>query len=244
MTDSNSQPDSSAPAPVLSYASFDATGKTVRVGRYPSEMAAALPASLLESLGIGCQILNSNVNVLGPYAGMAPVELLVHEKDADAAREILSCPEDELEPADDPADATPVLGDDGRPMHLVAVGTSNTIRNLRDAAAVLASARLRIFPPILRRRPEDATTERRPFVLKVAEQDREQAHRLLDQARSESEDDDEPRCPKCNSWRVYPVSRFMPSVKAFFGLGAWPERQIECLACRYRGAPEEFGVRS
>src|SRR5206468_2947718 len=154
----------------------------------------------------------------------------VHEKDADAAREILSCPDDQLEPADDPDDATPVLGDDGRPMHLVAVGTYDHIRAMRDAAAVLASARVRIFPPILRRRPEDAKTGRRPFVLKVAEQDREQAQRLLDQARVESEDEDEPRCPKCNSWRVHPVSQFTANVKAFFGIGAWPQRQMECLA--------------
>jgi len=255
MRDGHSQPDSDQPttadtaaseaAPVLSYASFDANSRTVRVGRYANEIEAALPASLLESMGIGCQILNSNVNGLGmPYSGMSDVELFVHEKDADAAREILSCPDDELEPTEDPADMTPVLGDDGRLIHLATVASFGNIRSLREATLLLASSRLRIYPPIMRRRATEPTGKPRPFVLKVAEEDREVAESLLRSADAEEGDNEDPRCPKCNSWRVYPVSRFMASVKAFFGLGAWPQKQIECLACRYRGAPEEFGVHS
>jgi hypothetical protein len=228
--------------PVLSYRAVMGGG-TVLVGRYPSAMAAALPAAQLEAEGIFCEVSNTNVNALGPYSGMADVTLYVHEKDADAAREILSRSDDDLEPVDDPPDAPPVIGEDGAPINLVTVAAYEKLRDFRDAAAVLASAQVRVFPPALRSRGDQPAGEGKRFLLKVGAEDRERAELFLEQDRAEIEADDEPRCPKCNSWRVFPVSQFWQSLKASFGMGTRPAEQIECLACRHRGSPEAFGVK-
>ena len=187
------------------------------------------------------------MNGLGAaYSVMSDVELHVHENDADAAREILARPMDDLEPVEDDApDAAPVLGDQGGVIHLVAVGAFATLRDFRDATAVLASARhFRFYPPMLRP-PQSGHSppgEGKRFVLKVGQADRDHAEALLREAHAEAEATDEPRCPKCNSWRVEPVSQIWAGIKSFWGIGPRLEKRMECLACRHQASPGEFGA--
>ena len=114
--------------PVLSYSSV-LPGATVTIGRYASTMEAALPAAELAAEGIEHRVLNGNVNSLGiPYRGFSDVEIQVHEKDAERATEVLArINADDLEPADDPADALP-LDEEGQPLQLASAGAFETAR--------------------------------------------------------------------------------------------------------------------
>ncbi|HET6246941.1 MAG TPA: DUF2007 domain-containing protein [Tepidisphaeraceae bacterium] len=228
--------------PILSYQSTALrSGKAVTVGEYPDSVYASIDSARLSEEGINNHVLNANVNGLGiPYSGFTSVELQVHETDAERAREILHTAEDDVEPDPSTPDA-PVLDEDGQPMQLAVVAAFETARAMREAITLLASARIRAIPPKLVRRGDSPPGTGRRFLLRVEEDDLERAEATLKQAESEGGDDDEPRCPKCNSWRIYPVGRGMKMVLAFFGIGKWPAAQTECLACHYRGAPEEFG---
>lgn len=185
------------------------------------------------------------MNSLGAgYSGTTAVELWVREEDANAAREILARSPDDLEPVDDPGDALPVLGENGVMIQLVAIASYEKMRDFRDAAAVLASARIRIFPPALRSRGDRPPDPTKRFILKVGQPDEERATQLLAQSRADDQEEDDPRCPKCNSWRVVGVSQFLNGLKAFFGLGPWPAREMECLACGHKARPAEFGAKA
>ena len=188
-------------------------------------------------------MLNSHVNGLGAaYSVMSDVELHVHENDADAAREILARPMDDLEPVEvDAPDAAPVLGDEGGVIHLVAVGAFATLRDFRDATAVLASSTSGFIPQCFARRGDRPPGEGKRFVLKVGQADRDHAKPAAE-AHAEAEATDEPRCPKCNSWRVEPVSQIWAGIKSFWGIGPRLEKRMECLACRHQASPGEFGA--
>jgi hypothetical protein len=215
-------------------------GKAVTVGEYPDAAYASIDSGRLSAEGIDNHVLNANVNGLGiPYRGWTSVELQVHEADADRAREILRADMDDMEPAAD-FDETPTLDDEGKPLNLVVAAAFESVREMREAITVLASARIRGIGPKLVKRGDAPAGEGKRFVLRVDESDLERAQSLIEQARADSDEEDEPRCPKCNSWRVYPASRTMKIILAFFGMGKWPPVETECLACKYRAAPEEF----
>lgn len=238
------------PIPIFSYATPDLPvdglgrpGRTVTVGRYSNSMEASMQAALLDAEGVYAKVLNSNVNSLGmPYSGFTDVELQVHEADAARATEILHTNPDDLEPLDEPVEAPPVLNDQGEAVRIVPAVAFDNVRQMRAAQSVLASARIRAFPPVLVKRGDRPGPTGKRFVLQVFEEDVDRAKAVLDQAEADDRDDDDPHCPKCQSWRVYPVGQFWKSFAAFWHLCPWPEQQIECLACRHRGAPEEFGA--
>ena len=202
-----------------------------------------MQANRLEAEGITCITVNSNVSNLGiPYSGFTTVDVQVHEEDAERAIEILQTSPDELEPAEESDDASTALDEEGRPLKLIEAGRYESVRHLRAAQTVLASSRVRAFPPTLVKRGDRPAGAGARFVMRVCEQDLELAQTLLNKAKAEDEADDDPRCPKCDSWRVYPVGFFWQSVAAMFGIAKHPQKQIECLVCRHRGPPAEFGT--
>lgn len=227
----------------LSYAGpTTGPGRTVTVGRYANSMEAAMHVSRLESEGITCITANSNVSNLGiPYSGFTTVDVQVDSVDAARALEILQTNPDELEPAEG-SDVPAALDENGQPLTLVEAGRYESVQQLRSAETVLASSRVRTFAPILVNRGSRPRGTGRRFVLRVAEDDLERAQSLLKKAEADDADDDDPRCPECDPWRVYPVGAFWQSLGAMFGLARPPQKQIECLACRHRGTPEEFGM--
>jgi hypothetical protein len=245
MEESSSKEDLPPLAKVLHPLSYEGLrpGRTVTIERCANSLEAAMQANRLEAEGIGCITVNANVNNLGiPYSGFTTVDVQVHEGDAERAIEILQTNPDELEPAEESDVAPPAVDEDGRPLKLVEAGRYESVRQLRSAQTLLASSRIRAFPPTLVKRGDRPAGTGSRFVMRVCEQDLESAQALLAKAQTEEDADEDPRCPKCDSWRIYPVGTFWQSLAATFGLCSQPQKQIECLACRYRGSPGEFGV--
>jgi hypothetical protein len=233
---------SNNPVPPLSDTNLR-PGRMVTVERCANSLEAAMQANRLEAEGIGCITVNANVNNLGmPYSGFTTVNVQVHEDDAARAIEILQTNPDDLEPADDPDDASAGFDDNGQPLKLVEAARYETVRQLRSAQTLLASSRIKAYPPTLVKRGDRPVGTGRRFVLRVCEEDLESAQSLLTQAADEADAETDPRCPKCDSWRIYPVGTFWQTLAATFGICRRPEKQIECLACRYRGSPGEFGA--
>jgi hypothetical protein len=242
------EPEPRPAVPVLSYQTPGAIGAMVRVGRYANSEEAELRASALAAEGIPSQVLNANVNSLGiPYAGFADVELHVRQEDARRAAEVLACDaaEDDLEPQE-PSPTDPTLtDDDGNELHLIPLVAFDSVRLMRDAQTVLSSARIRTYPPALAPRGARPPGQGARFILRVAEDDLERARRVLTEADADaaSEDENEGRCPRCRSWRIFPVSQFWKAVAAMVGMGPKPQPLMECLACKYVGPKEEFAAR-
>lgn len=226
-------------APILSYLS-SIPGGAMTVGRYTSAIEAALPSSELAAEGIPNHLLNANINALGAhFASFTAVELQVHESDAARAREILErINADDLEPA--AVTAGPPLDEKGEPMRVLAAGAFERVREMRDAQTVLASAGIAAFPPALVRRGDLPAGTGRRFVLRVHEEDLERARALLSETELEGIEDDDPRCPKCHSWRIYPVSNLIGKILSLFAIAPPPENLTDCLACGYRGPTVEF----
>jgi hypothetical protein len=234
--------------PVLSYQTPGASGAMVRVGSYGNNEEAELRASALAAEGIPSRVFNGNVNSLGiPYAGFADVELHVRQEDAQRAAEVLArdAAEDDLEPQElSPADSPPT-DDDGNALNLVPLVAFDSVRLMRDAQTILSSARIRSYPPTLVRRGDRPPGQGARFILSVAEDDLERARRVLEEADADaaSEDENGGRCPRCRSWRVFPVSQFWKGLAAMVGMGPTPQPLMECLACKHVGTKEEFVAR-
>jgi hypothetical protein len=64
----------------------------------------------------------------------------------------------------------------------------------------------------------------------------EQARAML--AEEAFEDRDDPRCPKCGSWRVYVPETLLGGMTHLVGIGQGPI--AECLACHHRTDAAEF----
>ncbi len=229
--------------PVLSYSPV-LPGGMVTVGRYGNPLQASLPAAELAAEGILNCVLNGNVNSLGiPYAGLSEVELQVLEKDAERAREVLDrINADDLEPGPEPAHAVAPHDDQGVPLKLEMVAAFDHLRGMRDAQTLLASARIVSYPPPLIRRGDAPPGEGNRFLLRVAADDVERARLLLRDNKSEADADEEAdlRCPKCGSWRTYPISHSIKSLLAAVGLAVHPVTETECLACKHRGPTSDF----
>jgi len=196
---------------------------------------AELCHAILGAAGIESQVFGANTNYLTWFwQGFADVDLIVREADLQKAKEILAQPDyRELEPMEEPAGE--LKDEKGRRLEVVAA-FDNAV-DLRDARTVLDSARIRAYAPRLVLRGDRPAGTGDRFVLRVAENDVEKAQALLDQ---EAEDDaDQPRCPKCGSWRARPVKNFVGEIAGAFGLGGKP-REMECGACKYRGEAGEF----
>ena len=111
---------------------------------------------------------------------------------------------------------------------------------MREAQTLLASARVNAFlPPIIPRGDRPAGEGKR-FILRVAEDDLPRAQSLLTHENPQDNDPEDLHCPKCGSWRVYPVSHFWQGMATTVGLAPKPLAEVDCLVCRYRGPKSEF----
>jgi hypothetical protein len=235
--------------PVLSYATPGATlGRMVTVARCANGAEAELYAGALADAGIPAHVLNRNTNALGAYVGAADVEVQVLESDAGRARDLLNAVQnpDELEPADE-ADDPPPADDEGRPLALAVVAAYDHAGAMRDAATILAAANVRAYTPRLVPRGDRPPGQGKRFVLRVQEDDADRARSVLEAAAEEDAAEggaeDEPRCPKCRSWRVYPIGGgVLQAIGKLFGRPAVPEG-FECLACGHRGEKAKFLAR-
>jgi hypothetical protein len=217
--------------PVLSYRAPKSDG-LVRLGKYTDQIPAELDAAALAEEGIPAQVFGANVGSLGMiYQGFNSVELHVRAEDFERAARILArVASQELEPVD----AGPTADEEGRA--LLPAGAFEDSRSLYDAQAVLASASIRSFPPVLIPRGDKPPGEGARFILRVIAEDLPRAKALL----RDDPDSDDPRCPKCGSWRVFAISHLLKDLTALVGLGPKPKGQSECLACKYRGDSDEF----
>jgi DNA-directed RNA polymerase subunit RPC12/RpoP len=213
----------------------------VTVGRCADPIEAQLCGNELAAHGIDYHILNQNVNSLGwPYAGLSQVEVQVREQDAQLASRLLARFEA------NPLDVEPDEGGHDGPIPdpagegvLVAVATFDHPRELYDAAATLGAARIDSFLPSLIPRGDRPGGEGRRFVARVRESDLARAREVLSQARADQdEEDDEPRCPACGSWRVAPARRPWPGlIRYLFGSCDRETGELECLRCKRRWTP-------
>jgi hypothetical protein len=103
-----------------------------------------------------------------------------------------------------------------------------------DCAATLGSVRITPFLPNLVRRPEGAAPSGRKFVLRVLEEDLGRANRILAEAKDESEEEAEPRCPSCGSWHVGKrVDGLFATLARWLGAASGPAvaGQWQCYRC-------------
>jgi len=240
-------PDAAAPSavPTLSYASTHIAAEQnenlVTVARCGNAQEAAIRVNALEAEGIRAITINEHaVANLGLYgANLGEIGVQVQKNDADLARQVLHAAlSDEVEPADEQPQTMPSLRPDGEPLPLEVVGRFDTIRALREAALLLESARIRSVPPKLVPRQGPAGTGDR-FHLRVAVDEVDTAREVLADRDEESEEGDL-RCPKCGSWRIFPVGNIIPTIRWFLRMGDKPVAEMDCLECRHRAPREAF----
>jgi len=238
MSDPNPPPKARA---VLAYQSPILTS-AVTVRKCIDAMEAQLCGNELAAHGIEYFILNQNVNSLGwPYAGLSEVEVQVRKQDAPLAAQLLSRFEGnplDVEPDEGAASQEPVPSPVGEGL-LVVAESFETVRDLYDAAATLGSVRIESFLPALVSRGDRPRGEGKRFVLRVRESDLDRAREVLSRAQADDqEEDNEPRCPACGSWRVAPAPRPWPGLMNFLlGTGNRESRELECLRCKHRWTP-------
>jgi hypothetical protein len=211
--------------------------KLVVLARFNTANEAELCAAVLEGEGIHAEVFGANFNEGNWYwQGSNSVELNVRAGDVERAAEILAnTGDDDLEPDDEAEAAAPAVDEQGR--ELVPAVAFETVAAMRDAQTVLASAKIASYVPRLVPRGDRPPGVGARFVVKVAIDDLEHAQDLLaEEARDDSED---PRCPKCSSWRVHPKSSMINEIAGVVGLKK-PPTVMECLACGYKGATGEF----
>jgi hypothetical protein len=211
----------------------------VRIGRYSITYEAELRAAVLNAEGIRTEIFGANINAVDwLWQGFNPVDLLVPRADAERAGEILArTAGDDLEPAAVAEGAAEPVDERGN--KLLPVGAYENVHDLLDAQTVLASAGVRAFAPAMKPRGDRPAGVGKRFVLRVPEGEVAQARAML--AEEASEDRDDPRCPKCGSWRVYLPETLLGGMAHLVGIGHGP--MAECLACHYRADAAEFGAR-
>jgi hypothetical protein len=197
---------------------------------------AELIAAVLAAEGIQAQVFGANINAVDWFWQVFnDVDLLVQEREAQRAHETLSrASNDDVEPAEEPAGSMPPSDEQGK--LLVPVGAFDNVRNLRDAQTVLASARIDAYAPRLVLRGDRTAGVGKRFILRVAEEDLEKARSLLVEEAEENRD--EPRCPRCGSWRVTRRTSFPMHLADLVGLAGPGE--IQCDSCNYRADAAEF----
>jgi hypothetical protein len=234
------QPDDSAEIPtarraVLAYQrSLPTSAVTVRKCRDIYE--AQIFANELAANGIDYYVMNQNTNdLLGTYVGFTYVELQVRKEEAEAASALLSKLSGnplEVEPAEASNADQPIPDPAGEGILVSAAGFDNP-RSLLDAAATLGAARVESFLPMLVVRGDGPAGVGDRFILRVREDDAEQAREILSKAAAEESDDEEPRCPTCGSYRVMAVPQFWKDVMRFLRGDTDRSVQMQCLLCRH-----------
>lgn len=237
-------PEPTPPPPARIVLSYQAPALTsaVTVRQCADVMEAQLCANELAAHGIEYHLLNQNVNALGwPYSGLSSVEVQVREQDAPLARQLLARFEAnplDVEPEEGSADERTLADPSGEGL-LVSAGAFDDPRRMYDAAATLGAARIDSFLPTLVPRGDRPRGSGRRFVIRVRESDLDRAREVLSRASADEEDDDdEPRCPACGSWRVAPAPRPWPGLMKFLlGAAHRGPRELECLRCKHRWMP-------
>jgi DNA-directed RNA polymerase subunit RPC12/RpoP len=209
----------------------------VTVRKFFDLLEAQLSANELASHDIEYFLMNQNTNTLGAYAGFSQIELQVREEDLGEATRVLS--EFQVNPLEvEPEDLTdprePIGDPTGDGMLVMAAAYDNP-RAVFDAAASLGAAGVESFlPSLVPRRDRPAGVGKR-FVLRVRQNDLDQARAVLSEADADQANDDEPRCPRCGSYRIAQASRPWPGLGKFlFGESTSDTAQLECLRCHHR----------
>ena len=223
---------------VLPYqVSLPTSAVTVRKCR--DILEAQIHANELAGHGIDYYVMNQNTSdVLSGYVGFTCIELQVRMEDAEQAAAVLSTMEinpSEVEPAE-PTDPDQPIRDPAGDGMLATAAAFNNPRDLLDAAAVLGAGHIESFLPMLVSRGDRPAGTGNRFILRVHQDDMEQARELLARAASEEAKDDEPRCPKCGSYRVTPVPQLRAKLVDFV-FGRRTPAIMECLRCRSRWTP-------
>jgi hypothetical protein len=168
----------------------------------------------------------------------------VQSDDAGRAAEILARSTEDLEPAEETASekatATDPASDPNQTQPLVVAAAFDSVRALLDAQVVLASANIRFVAPVLAPRGDRPPGTGKRFILRVVKDDLPRAQSLI----WEQDDMEDPRCPKCGSWRVFPDATWLETLSEITGLGHKPPKKYECLACKFHGTEAEFFNRS
>lgn len=223
---------------LLDYAVSDASRwKGLYYSADPAELQLVMAE--LDAAGIPYQVYNQNAPHLGPYAGGTVPEIHVRGPDMERAGELVRVlfeSPDAVEPAPEPEDGSADMSvdADGNPMPLAVVAEYDTPLEVRDAAAVLASARIAGYCPRMVRRGAQAGPESgspRRYKLRVAAADLERARAVLDRAEDEAEEEGEERCPHCKSWRIYTVGTFWGNLFRYLARRPATKLTKECLAC-------------
>jgi len=198
----------------------------MKIARYANNEDAEIDAAELRANGFQAQVFGAkSTNLNAAYQAADDVELWVPDKEAQRASEFLK--RAAAKTPEPPQESEETQGDvDQKGRALVLAGEYETARELRDAETLLASARIATF----------VATRESSFILRVANEDLDAAQELLAE---EVEDADEPKCPKCGSWRTHAVSSFFAEIASAFGSKA-TAKMTECLACQYRGPTAEF----
>jgi hypothetical protein len=207
-------------------------------------MEAELLCNELHADGIPAVTANENiVSALQGYVGFVRVEVQVAVEDADRAAAVLArLPgRNDVEPEEEAADGSADFATDegGTRVPLAMAAEFDTAQEMLEAAATLGAARVRTFLPDLvpRRAAPDAGGTPRKFKVRVLSEDVARAGLALERCAAEDADEgDDPRCPKCASWRVHGTSPgIIQSVKRLLGGGGpAPGKTWECLRCGFK----------
>lgn len=223
---------------VLPYhAALPTSAVTVRKCR--DVLEAQLYANELAAHDIDYYVMNQNTSdVLSGYVGFTSVELQVRREDAEHAKAVLATMD--IDPADvepaEPADPDQPIPDPGREGMLATAAAFENPRSMLDAAAVLGAGHIESFLPLLVPRGDRPAGAGKRFILRVRQDDVQQAAELLSRAAAEEAEDDEPRCPRCGSYRVTPVPQLRRNLVDFL-LGRHTPKLTECLRCHHRWTP-------
>jgi len=209
----------------------------VKLALYGTAMEAEFHAAILGNEGIATKILGANLNTVDWFwERFNRVEMFVPRADVQRAIQILAnAPHDELEPVAGGENDPPPADKDGKP--LVRLAAYETLSELRDAQTTLGSARISTLAPPLAPRGDKPPGKGKRFILWVAENDLQSAKSVL--ADEAAEDNDQPRCPQCGSWRVHEISGLLSSLAQLAGYDSRPQ-EAECAACRFRAELSEF----
>jgi hypothetical protein len=211
------------------------SGAAKKLRTFHDQLEAQLYANELAAHGIQYFLANGNVVSLGlPYSGFSQIELQVRAEDLDRAKAVLAdfqANPMEVEPADPVDPQQPIADPDGNGSLLTAAAFENP-GALFDAAASLGAARIECFvPALVDRRVRPAGVGKR-FALRVREEDLDRATQVL--ASADEDDDGEPRCPKCGSYRVTPVEPWSETLRFLLGMRRKSEPKMECLRCKHQ----------
>jgi hypothetical protein len=227
------------------------SGRGVTVAWCADSVEAELLCNELTAAGVAAAAVNQHAAAALSGYGLVRVEVQVAVEDRERAAEVLArLPgRHDVDPAEEPADGSADFATDaaGEKVPLAIAAEYGTAQEMLEASAALGSAHVQTYLPDLvprRRDPaaEDADDDARPrprFRLRVAAEDLERARRVLEESAQDDGDRverEDPRCPKCASWRVYGSTPgvFSSILRLLTGGGGPTGKTWQCLRCGHR----------